>query len=95
MRIFWDYYEEVGAPEISSLDDLIPILKEIQKKHPTDPVGNKIYAVGSYYNASDFNLLGAYTSMFAKSATVSVGRMAMMDQVEGTVELLYAAVFRW
>lgn len=41
----WDYYLEVGAPDLKNLDDLLNCLKEIQTAHPTNEAGDKAYAI--------------------------------------------------
>lgn len=41
----WDYYSEVGTPDLKNLDDLLACLKEIQDKHPTNEAGDKAYAI--------------------------------------------------
>lgn len=41
----WDYYTEVGSPEMKNLDDLLNVLEKIQKAHPTNDAGNPNYAI--------------------------------------------------
>lgn len=43
VRLNWSIYEEIGAPEIKSYDDLIAVAKQMMEAHPTDANGNKIY----------------------------------------------------
>ncbi len=43
VKLNWDVYEEIGAPEITSLDDLIPLMKQMMEAHPTDEDGNPYY----------------------------------------------------
>lgn len=42
----WDYYTELGYPEVKSDDDMLKVLSDIQKKHPTTPDGKKTYGYG-------------------------------------------------
>ena len=42
--IRWDYYEDLGCPKIKTMDDLLPILQEMQQKHPTSDSGKTTYA---------------------------------------------------
>ena len=44
-RLAWDYYTEIGAPEMNNLDDLLNVLKQIQDAHPTNEAGDKAYAL--------------------------------------------------
>lgn len=41
----WDYYQEVGAPEMKNLTDLISTLKAIQDKHPKNAAGDPSYGI--------------------------------------------------
>ena len=45
----WDYYKELGYTKFTNQDELLPILIEMQKKHPTTDAGKKIYGMG-YFN---------------------------------------------
>ena len=87
LKVFWDYYEEIGAPEFDSLDGLIPILKEIQEKHPTDAAGNKVYAVGTYYDPANFNYLYGYSTLFGYRNNY-FNQMVAADMTEGKLEYL-------
>ncbi|MBQ6406515.1 MAG: sugar ABC transporter substrate-binding protein [Butyrivibrio sp.] len=44
-RIGWDMYNEVGAPDLKNLDDLLNCLSDIQKAHPTNDKGDPAYAI--------------------------------------------------
>ena len=44
-RMGWDMYNEVGAPELKNLDDLLNTLKDIQTAHPTNDKGDPAYAI--------------------------------------------------
>lgn len=41
----WDYYTEIGAPEMKNLDDLLKVLEQIQAKHPKNDAGDANYAI--------------------------------------------------
>ena len=43
VKLNWEIYEEAGAPEIASFDDLITVAKQMMEVHPTDENGNKIW----------------------------------------------------
>ena len=43
--IRWDYYEELGKPEINNEDDLLNVLKQMQDAHPDNDLGRKTYAM--------------------------------------------------
>lgn len=44
----WDYYSELGCPEINTFEDVLPVLKQMQDKHPTSDSGQKAYAVSMF-----------------------------------------------
>lgn len=41
----WDYYAEVGAPEMNNLTDLVKTLRAIQDKYPTNAAGDPSYGI--------------------------------------------------
>ncbi|MDI9509623.1 MAG: extracellular solute-binding protein [Clostridiales bacterium] len=41
----WDYYAEVGAPEMENLSDLVKTLRAIQDLHPTNAAGDPSYGI--------------------------------------------------
>ncbi|MDR0929378.1 MAG: ABC transporter substrate-binding protein, partial [Oscillospiraceae bacterium] len=41
----WDYYAEIGAPDLANLTDLIAALKAIQELHPTNAAGDPSYGI--------------------------------------------------
>lgn len=41
----WDYYDEVGAPEMNNLSDLVKTLRAIQDLHPTNANGDPSYGI--------------------------------------------------
>lgn len=50
VKLNWSIYEEIGAPEIGSYDELIDVAKQMMEAHPTDEAtGSKIY--GTILNA--------------------------------------------
>jgi multiple sugar transport system substrate-binding protein/putative aldouronate transport system substrate-binding protein len=41
----WDYYDEIGAPEMKNLSDLVTTLRAMQDKHPTNAAGDPSYGI--------------------------------------------------
>jgi multiple sugar transport system substrate-binding protein/putative aldouronate transport system substrate-binding protein len=41
----WDYYTEIGAPQLRNMNDLLDALEKIQKAHPRGIDGNPAYAI--------------------------------------------------
>ena len=54
--IRWDYYEELGYPEIDTLEDLLPLLKQMQERHPVTEDGAKTYGF-SFFKEWDDNMM--------------------------------------
>lgn len=44
-RIPWDFYSELGKPDLNNLDDLLDVLKQMQDAHPTNEAGDKAYGM--------------------------------------------------
>lgn len=44
-RIPWDYYSELGTPDLESLDDLLTVLAGMQEAHPTNEAGDPAYGI--------------------------------------------------
>lgn len=44
-RIPWDFYSELGKPDLNNLDDLLNVLKQMQDAHPTNEAGDKAYGM--------------------------------------------------
>lgn len=44
----WDYYKELGCPEIASEDDYLNVLKQMVDAHPETEDGKKVYALSGW-----------------------------------------------
>ena len=40
----WDLYAQLGYPKIDTIEDLLPILKQMQELSPTNEDGEPVYA---------------------------------------------------
>ncbi|WP_310605042.1 extracellular solute-binding protein [Anaerosporobacter sp.] len=52
----WDYYKELGYPEINTLEDILPVLKQMQDAHPTSDSGKQAYGI-SLFKDWDGNMM--------------------------------------
>lgn len=52
----WDMYAEAGYPEISTLEDLLPALQQMQEANPTAENGQNVYAF-SLFSDWDGNMM--------------------------------------
>lgn len=64
IKLNWDVYESIGAPEFETLEDIIPILKEMQTAYPQNEDGMNVYGMNLF---SDFDTSYFYnmTSIFS------------------------------
>ncbi|HZG84096.1 extracellular solute-binding protein [Paenibacillus sp.] len=46
--IRWDWYKEIGAPEINTMDDLLNAVEQIVKNHPKTEDGKPVYGVSMW-----------------------------------------------
>jgi putative aldouronate transport system substrate-binding protein len=89
--IRWDYYKEIGAPEISNDDDYIAAIKAMQELHPTTEDGRQTYGVGVERSLGD---MGGYRASFAGpylSNTWTFGSYKFKSDLE-TSELINAYI---
>ena len=46
--IRWDYYRELGKPQLKNFDDLLNMLKQMQAVHPTSESGKTVYPISLF-----------------------------------------------
>jgi putative aldouronate transport system substrate-binding protein len=54
----WDYYKELGYPEITEIEDYLPVLKAMVDRHPQTESGQKIYGISLFSGWSDEGTMG-------------------------------------
>lgn len=47
-RVPWDYFKELGCPEMKTTDDLLNMLADMQAAHPTNSEGDPAYAISMW-----------------------------------------------
>lgn len=52
----WDLYTAIGSPELKTLEDLLPVLKQMQEKNPKSDSGKKTYGM-SLFKDWDGNMM--------------------------------------
>lgn len=62
----WDLYKEVGYPEIKSLDDLLPVLKQMQELAGTSNSGKDVYGFSLFgdWDGDIMQNAGAFAAMY-------------------------------
>jgi putative aldouronate transport system substrate-binding protein len=70
----WDYYKEQGMPEITGLEDYLPLIKRITDAHPLTEDGQRVYGI-SLHPAFDGNYVqfGHYLSNDLGIANLHLG----------------------
>lgn len=56
-NVRWDYYKEMGYPEIRNEDEFLEMVKQMQEAHPTTADGKPVYGFGGF---SDWGLWAYY-----------------------------------
>ena len=85
VKLNWSVYEEIGAPEITSLDDLIPLMQQMMEERPADADGNPYYGT-VLNNGSDAKYWNGMTLWYRWHA-YQEGQLAYLleeDMVNGT-----------
>ncbi len=54
----YDLYTAIGSPQMNTLEDLLPVLKQMQNTYPVSESGNPAYSF-SFFNDWDGNLMNA------------------------------------
>lgn len=73
-RLAWDYYNEIGAPELNNLDDLLNALKAIQDAHPTNDAGDPAYALSLWpdWDGTSIETVNQITKWYGQEVNGSV-----------------------
>lgn len=73
--IRWDYYEEIGAPEVHNLDEMLDVLKQIQELHPESDSGKKTYGISLFkdWDGSTLKCVAEVVSMYGWQGAGSEG----------------------
>lgn len=102
--IRWDWYKELGYPEIKNEDEFLDVVKQIVDKHPTTENGDKVYGVatfsdenltgmwimGAFYGFQ--NITGVYSIRIADDANEVINNFTTMDSpVWHAIEYYYKA----
>lgn len=104
LTIRWDWYKELGYPEVKNEDDFLDVVKQIVDKHPTTENGDKVYGVATFSDGSLWawwvwgcyygfhNLTDAYSIRWADNANEVINNFTTMDSpVWHAIEYYYKA----
>lgn len=65
----WDYYKEIGAPEINNDEDYLNALLKMYENHPVNENGKPNYPMGVYGNLKN---MGGYRASFLTDVAVNL-----------------------
>jgi putative aldouronate transport system substrate-binding protein len=70
----WDYYSELGCPEMKNLEDLLDVMEKMQKAHPTNSAGDPAYALSlwSDWDNTSIETVNQLTKWFGYEVNGSV-----------------------
>lgn len=60
-NVRWDIYQAIGAPEVKTMDDFLPVLKQMQDYYPKTPDGQKVYAFSVFPDWDWHNMYAAFS----------------------------------
>ncbi len=58
----WDLYKELGMPELSTLEDYLPLLKQMQDMEPMNEDGQKVYGLSLWKDWDSVLMMQAATT---------------------------------
>ncbi|NLD88265.1 MAG: hypothetical protein GX633_08425, partial [Clostridiales bacterium] len=67
----WDYYKEIGAPEVNNDDDYVAALKKAVELHPETPDGKKVYGIGLIDSLGNWSNHAVFTTAMCNPWTFS------------------------
>ena len=82
----WDYYREIGAPELKTLTDLIGALQQMQEKHPENANGDPSYGITLWpdWDGTSIENVNQLTKWYGQEVNGSI----LIDTEGGMTELL-------
>ena len=85
LRLNWELYEKIGAPEVHNLDELIPVFKKMQEAEPVSETGVDMYAMNLFsdFDSSYFYNMFSIYSIFGYS-TDNLAYLLETDMINGT-----------
>ncbi|MBD5455233.1 MAG: extracellular solute-binding protein [Lachnospiraceae bacterium] len=78
--IRYDYYKEIGSPEIKTMEDYLTVLKQMQDAHPTNEDGKKVYAFSIWKDWDrSYMTLGMFFAPYVGHNIANEGCLAEVD----------------
>jgi putative aldouronate transport system substrate-binding protein len=96
----WDYYAEVGAPELNNLSDLVKALRAIQDLHPTNANGDPSYGITLWpdWDGTSIENVNQLTKWYGQEVNGSVlldtgGKMVPLTDDDGAYKKILQFYF--
>lgn len=66
----WDLYKEQGYPNVDTLEDLLPVIKQMQEENPTTESGKKVYGFSLFsdWDGNFMNVAKQFPSFYGYDA---------------------------
>lgn len=77
----WDYYAELGYPEINTPDDYLNVIKQMQENHPKTAEGKKVYGFAAW---SDWNVWPYHVPYMYNTGWLETGPLVFTPEGEIT-----------
>lgn len=95
IKLMWNVYKEIGAPEINDWDDLIDVLGQMMEAHPTNEVGGKTYGMAFHgNNGSDIGLANIVLSSTGYMPNIK-NSLLNLNLLTGEIEEMFADNGAW
>lgn len=75
----WDYYKEIGAPELKSDEDFINAVDQMIKKHPTNEDGQKYVGFSPWFDWGSFFTVNNWGAAIQNKTPI--GEILQVDKV--------------
>jgi putative aldouronate transport system substrate-binding protein len=97
INLRWDYYKELGYPVMKNIDDIVNVIDQMVKKHPTTADGKKVYGVSIWNDWGTWGL--ASMGLVTGHNAVTTDKMQVFNNytdtanssIWDTAEFLYKA----
>jgi len=70
-NVRWDWYKEIGAPEINNDDDYVAALEAMVAAHPETETGDKVYGIGLPDSFANWGYHSVFTTAMTNPWTFS------------------------
>jgi putative aldouronate transport system substrate-binding protein len=69
----WDFYKELGYPELTNLEDYLPLMRKMLDNHPTNDNGQRMYGFALFSDWDDTMMQNAQWIGQSKEGKMSLG----------------------